>query len=462
MAKFFFISEEQDSLAYQLRLIAEGHEVKTYVKLPDHRDIGKGMITVVPVWQAYLGWADYWILDSNCFGKEGNFLRKLGKKVFGGTPDTDKTEDDRAYGLGILENYGINCGVWAGPFSAEEAIKFINENPQRWVIKPNGSMDKDLTYVSKSSEDALDFLNENKSKYKGELIVQEFVDNAKELALGVTCSKGKILFPVRENVEHKNLANGNLGVATGEMGTIVHYTYDSPLLDIVQQLAPYFEEQEYTGDFDLNFMIQEDGTPVCLETTARPGYPISIFQCDNIDMEYGDYLINLIEGSLDEIPIKGNWTCGVVITAPGMPFKESYHKHGLDRHVDEITELYEPGFYIYCMNCDEKGYYTAGNYGAICCSVANTNDLKSCIDDCYKLIKDKDLPKWLSYRTDIGDDLLKKDLTWLNDRGYLLDNYSEYNKEKNDNSDNDPGTKLSEQIEVPGLLTMGNRLSQIS
>jgi phosphoribosylamine--glycine ligase len=421
MAKFFFISEEQDSMAYQCRLIAEGHEVKTWVKLPDHRDIGKGILTVVSSWQAYLSWADYWILDSNCFGTEGDLLRKMKKKVFGGNPETDKTEDNRAFGIGILENHGIDCGIWAGPFDANETIKFITANPKRWVIKPNGSLDKDLTYVSKDSADALDFLNENKSKYKGKMIVQEFVADAKELALGATISHGRLLYPVRENVEHKNLCNGNLGVATGEMGTIIHYTDESPLLDIFRQLAPWFEEQDYTGDFDLNFMVKEDGSAICLETTARPGYPISIFQCDNIDMDYGDYLMNLIDDQLDCIPIKAPWTCGVVITAPGMPFKESFHKHGLDRHVDCIEEIYEPGFYLYCMSCDKKGYMTAGNYGAIFCAVCSKKTLKSSIEGCYSLIKDKDLPKWLSYRSDIGKCLLDEDLEWFNKRGYLLD-----------------------------------------
>lgn len=421
--KFFFLSEELDSMATQCRLIAEGHEVKTWVKLPDHREIGKGILTVVPNWQSYINWADYWICDSNCFGKEAEMLRKMKKKVFGGNRITDRTEDDRAYGLSILEEHGINCGNWAGPFSAEEAIKFIQENQQRWVIKPNGSLDKDLTYVSSNADDAIEFLTEHKSEYKGEVIVQEFVENAKELAIGATFSKGKILFPVRENVEHKNLNEGNRGPATGEMGTIVHYTNYSPLLDALESLAPWFEEQEYTGDFDLNFMVQEDGTPICLETTARPGYPISIFQCDNIDMEYGDYLINLIEGTLSEIPVKGIWSCGVVITAPGMPFKEAYHEHGLDRHVDKIECIYEPGFYIYCMSCDHKGYKTAGNYGAIFVEVANSNSLCEAIEECYASLKRRELPKWLSWRTDIGADLEKSDLYWFNYRGFLTDTF---------------------------------------
>lgn len=473
MAKFFVISEEMDSMAYQLRLIAEGHEVKTWVKLPDHRDIGKGMLDIVSNWQSYLNWAEYWIMDSNCFGKEANLLRKMGKKVFGGTPDTDKTEDDRAYGLSILESYGIDCGNWAGPFSADEAIKFITENPERWVIKPNGSLDKDLTYVSSDADDALEFLNEHKSEYKGKLIVQEFIEDAKELAIGATFSKGKMLLPIRENVEHKNLNEGNRGPATGEMGTIVHYTNYSPLLDALEAMAPWFEEQEYTGDFDLNFMVQEDGTPICLETTARPGYPISIFQCDNIDMEYGDYLINLIEGELSEIPVKGIWSCGVVVTAPGMPFKEAYHEHGIDRHVEQIEEVYEPGFYIYCMSKDEKGFKTAGNYGAIFCAVENRESLEEAIEEVYEHLKCRELPKWLSWRTDIGKSLVDSDLAWFNERGYLLDNFlpetqhieedeehedlEEHEIEDDQQIEDEPEPDLSEQADEAGILSIGSR-----
>jgi phosphoribosylamine--glycine ligase len=468
MAKFMFLSEEMDSMALQCRLISEGHDVKTCVKLPDHREIGTGILSIVPSWQYYINWADYWVADSNCFGTECEILRKLKKKVFGGNKTSDRTEDDRAYGLSILESYGIDCGNWAGPFSADEAIKFITENPARWVVKPNGSLDKDLTYVSSNAEDALEFLNEHKSEYKGKLIVQEFIEDAKELAIGATFSKGKMLLPVRENVEHKNLNEGNRGPATGEMGTIVHYTNYSPLLDALEAMAPWFEEQEYTGDFDLNFMVQEDGTPICLETTARPGYPISIFQCDNIDMEYGDYLINLIEGELSEIPVKGIWSCGVVVTAPGMPFKEAYHEHGLDRHVDKIESIYEPGFYIYCMSCDDKGYKTAGNYGAIFCAVENRDTLDECIEEVYEHLSDRELPKWLSWRTDIGASLQKEDLQWFQERGYLCDtfvpnNHSIAEEPHNEpheapiSSSDDPDTSGVRPVQQEKLLSIGSQ-----
>lgn len=419
--KFAFISEEMDSEAYQCRLIHEGHEVKTWIKLPEERETGKGIITTVKSWESLIPWADYFFLDSNCFGVEGKLLRGMNKKVFGGTVDTDRTEGERSFGFKLLESYDINCGIWAGPFKAEEAISFIKKNPNRWVIKPDGSLDKDLTFVSKDAEDALEFLTGHKSEYKGSLILQQFVPDAKELAIGVTVQHGNVLFPVRENVEHKNLFNGNLGVATGEQGTIVHYTNDSPLLDEVLKLSPWFEKEDYTGDFDLNFMIQEDGTAICLETTARPGYPISILQCDNIAMDYGKYLSSLIDNKLDAIPIYGSWTCGVVLSAPGFPFKESYHKHGLGRHIEQLNDIYEPGLYFYAINKDKKGFVTTGNYGAVLVAVANTDDLESCTKECYEFIKEHDFPRWLAYRSDIGADLRKEDLPWFQARGYLLD-----------------------------------------
>lgn len=421
MTKFAFISEGQDSLAYQCRLISEGHEVKTYVKLPEFQKSGEGIIDIVKTWEQLIPWADYFYVDSNCFGKISNVLRTLKKKVFGGTLDTDKTETVRSFGFELLEEYGIDCGVWEGPFDAAGAISHIKKDPKRWCIKPDGSMDKDLTYVSKDAEDALDFLTEHKSQYKGKLILQEFVDDAKELALGVTVQAGQILYPVRENVEHKNLCNGNLGVSTGEMGTIVHYTYSSPLLDIVEQLAPWFEKENLTGDFDLNFMIKENGEAICLETTARPGYPISILQCDNIDGDFGDYLIDLIEGNLSEIPMKELWTCGVVLTAPGFPFKESFLKHGIDRHIEQVTEIYEEGLYLYDMSKDEKGFKTSGYNGTTLVAVASADKLDTCIEECYNKIKSYDFPRWLSYRTDIGKDLVNEDLKWFQERGYLND-----------------------------------------
>jgi phosphoribosylamine---glycine ligase len=71
-------------------------------------------------------------------GTYADRLRKAGKLVVGGTPYSDRLEDDRAFGQQELKNAGVSIIPPENFTSFDDAITFVESNPGRYVIKPSG------------------------------------------------------------------------------------------------------------------------------------------------------------------------------------------------------------------------------------------------------------------------------------------------------------------------------------
>jgi len=59
-------------------------------------------------------------------------------KVIGGTPYTDRLEDDRSFGQEELRKAGVNIIPYKEFDSFDEAVEHVTRNPARYVIKPSG------------------------------------------------------------------------------------------------------------------------------------------------------------------------------------------------------------------------------------------------------------------------------------------------------------------------------------
>ena len=59
--------------------------------------------------------------------------------VIGGTPYTDRLEDDRSFGQEELKKEGINIVPYRDFDNFDDAIAYVKENPERYVIKPSGT-----------------------------------------------------------------------------------------------------------------------------------------------------------------------------------------------------------------------------------------------------------------------------------------------------------------------------------
>ena len=87
-----------------------------------------------------MDWADVIVFDDTLGqGEKAQTLRAKGKMVIGGTPYTDRLEDDRSFGQEELKKEGINIVTYRDFDNFDDAIAYVKENPERYVIKPSGT-----------------------------------------------------------------------------------------------------------------------------------------------------------------------------------------------------------------------------------------------------------------------------------------------------------------------------------
>jgi len=222
---FLFISLANliGDIAWQI--IKEGHNVKYYVEEEEEREVADGFVPKVDDWQKEVEWADIIVLDDVLGqGTKAKKLREQGKLVIGGTPYTDKLEDSRAFGQEELKKYGVNVASYKDFTNFDEAIKFVKENPGRYVIKPSGEAQnlKGLLFIGEE-EDGKDVIQVMDSYKKAwakkipEFQLQKRVVGV-EVAVGAFFNGKEFIYPINVNFEHKKLFPGELGPPTGEMG----------------------------------------------------------------------------------------------------------------------------------------------------------------------------------------------------------------------------------------------------
>jgi len=127
-----------------------------------------GFVAKTDNWQADVDWADLVVFDDVLGqGTHAHRLRKTGKLVVGGTPYTDRLEDDRAFGQQELKSAGVSIIPQENFTSFDDAIKFVESNPGRYVIKPSGEAQnyKRLLFVGEEEDghDVLQVLGDYKT-----------------------------------------------------------------------------------------------------------------------------------------------------------------------------------------------------------------------------------------------------------------------------------------------------------
>ena len=158
--KFLFVSLEGLIGDTAWTVAKEGHHVKYFIANEEERQIADGFVEKSDDWRRDANWADVIVFDDVLGqGTEAQRLRRQGKLVVGGTPYTDRLEDDRAFGQEELRAAGVGIIQQKNFTSFDEAIEFVRTNPNRYVIKPSGEAQnmKGLLFVGEE-EDGQDVL----------------------------------------------------------------------------------------------------------------------------------------------------------------------------------------------------------------------------------------------------------------------------------------------------------------
>lgn len=412
------------ALDWAMRCQGAGHEVKWYVTpkarvVEEDRDlmVGKGIVERVPdLWKWYR-WADLILATDNTKWLQAlESIKAQGWPVISATPESASWELDRAKGQQMFKSAGIPILPDREFTNYDDATAFVKKTMKRYVSKPSGNeTDKSLSYVSKGPADMVYMLERwKRAGKKMRFILQEFVGGT-EMAVGGWFGPAGFMPGWCENFEHKKLFTGDLGQNCGEMGTVLWYTTQSKLADMVlKPLEAMLAKTGHVGYVDVNCIIDDKGVPYPLEFTMRFGWPCFNIQLALHEGDPAEWLADLALGKKDALPpFKLNEAAvGVVMALPDFPYSSLTAKTVQGVPIYGMDRMEKDALHPLCLMmgaapiardgkvATEKMLVTAGDYVLVVTGTGAT--VKAAAALAYDRIGKIEMPASPFYRTDIG------------------------------------------------------------
>ena len=326
--KILLVSKYGETLDIANTMQEEGHSIKFFIEEKGCKEIGYGFCPKVTDWKKHIDWADLIIFDYSGYGKICEELRAKGKLVVGGSIYTDLLELDRNFGHQQLKAHKIKVLPSFEFKSFQDAIAFIEKNPDAYVIKPSGETQefKQLLFVG-SDDEGIDVIRVLKAYEKswgnnfGDFQLQKKVKGV-EISISGFFNGKEFLKPLNVTFEHKKLFPKELGVSTGEMGSSMFWTNESPIFDAtLKKFESTLAKSNFIGHLDLNCIVNGNGI-YPLEFTPRFGYPQILIQRAGINEPMGELFYKLAKGEKFQLKVKKGFQVGVFIVVPPFPFED--------------------------------------------------------------------------------------------------------------------------------------------
>lgn len=409
MKKFLFVSRWGESLDIANTIKKEGHEVKLFIEDKGCKEIGFGFVNKATHWEKHIAWADIIIFDYTGYGKIATQLRNAGKLVVGGTEYTDRLELDRNYGQAELKKHKIKIIPSKEFTSFNDAITYIEANPNTYVVKPCGETQelKQLLFVG-SDDEGLDVIRILRAYEKawgndfGNFQLQRKVKGV-EVSIAAFFNGHEFVYPINITFEHKKLFPKELGVSTGEMGTSMFWTKDSPIFEAtLLKFQSTLAKHNFIGHIDINCIVNGNGI-FPLEFTSRFGYPQIFIQRAGINEPMGELFLKLASKKTFRINVKKGFQVGAYIVVPPFPYddKKTFNLFSKDAVV-VFKKNGKEGVHPMHLKKVKDEWLITGNTGIAVLVTGVGNTMKDAQKMMYNRINNVIINNGY-YRTDIGD-----------------------------------------------------------
>lgn len=412
-----------------LRLAEEGHEVRVSASSPDAAGILTGLVERHDDWAAQLPWVraagkeGLIVFETARHGAVQDALRGEGYRVVGGSAWGDRLEEDREYGQLLLRQLGLQTADTHAFVDYERAIDFVREKPGRYVYKiSSGEAASTRNYVGQleTGLDLVAMLRIEQCRAGDSppaFVLMDYVDGV-EVGTGAYFDGHRFLRPACIDWEHKRFFPGDLGELTGEMGTVVSFRNSEILFaKVLEPLEGPLEKAGYCGWLNVNTIVNAHGIWP-LEFTCRFGYPGTAI-CGSLQREtWGTVLMKMATGSAGTLDTRPGYAVGVVLTLPPFPYDEPrcepmpiLFREPLDaeqRHHVHLAEV---------MHAHGE-LMTSGTRGYPMVVTGVDEDLREAQRKANALASRVVIPN-LRYRTDIGEALIRENLSRLVTWGIL-------------------------------------------
>jgi phosphoribosylamine---glycine ligase len=427
VAKLLFVSYDGLIADIAWECVKEGEDVRFWIKDQDEKEIADGFVPKSADWKADVAWADVVVFDDVLgMGQMAQEVRQAGVKVVGGSPYTDKLEDDRGFGQQELKAAGVSIIPQQNFTSFDDAIAFVKATPNRYVIKPSGEAQnlKQLLFVGEDEQgaDVIQVLEDYKRAWAAR--IKEFQLQRRivgvEVAIGAFFNGKEFVLPVNVNFEHKKLFPGDIGPATGEMGTAMFWSEPNRLFAAtLKKMEGRLRDEHYVGYIDVNCIVNSNGI-YPLEFTARFGYPTISIQQEGMLTPIGEFLHRLADGSINRFKARSGFQVGVRIVVPPFPFRdpETFETSSKDA-VIIFKKPTRDGVHIEDVKTVDNEWLVTGTSGVVLIVVGLGPTMKAAQKQVYNRIENIMIPN-MYYRKDIGDRWFE-DFDRLHTWGFLRD-----------------------------------------
>lgn len=442
MKRLLILDVASNCLDLALRAQMAGWQVKWYDAARGDRSprlAGTGMIDKIKdffeIESKWLDWADLiYLPDNTQWLKLLDSYRHRGYPILAPTYEAAQLELNRQAGQDAMKKAGIQVMESKTFHDYDSAIGFVKRNPEFLVSKPSGDASKALSYVASDPADLVYMLSRWKSRPELRAAARKDGFILQERKYGTEMAVGGWFGPHGwsqwwyENWEYKKLMDGDLGVATGEMGTLSRMTRKSKLAEKV--LVPMTETLHrlgYVGFIDNNCIIDDEGTPWPMEFTMRDGWPTKHNVTAHIkNQDPIQWMLDGLNG-IDSIEAKEGEVCvSVLIALPDFPYSRITNKdlcgipirgaHDMRHvHLSEVMIGQSPQM-VGDKVVEMPGYVTCGDY--VCVVTGTGNTITQARKDAYDAVKEIKIPNNPFYRLDIGDGRMRKQLPKLHGLGY--------------------------------------------
>lgn len=417
-SNFLFVSLDGLIGDIAWRVQNEGNDVRYAITEDEFsQDVADGIVPKTDNWQDDLEWADIVVFDDAFgLGEYAQEVRKRGIPAIGGSPRTDRLEDDRGFGTDAMRDRGMQV-IRSKIFTQfDDAIEHVRNHPTAYVIKPCGETQhfKRLLYVGQADDgaDVIQMLERYRRKWGDEIDefqLQRRIDGV-EISVCGFFNGDRFLEPINLTFEHKRLFPGELGPMTGEMGTAMFWESKNKLFeDTIGRFESLLRQENYHGPFDINCIVNDEGI-YPLEITPRFGYPQINIQEEALETPIDTFLYDLATGELDQFTVHDGYQVGFRVCVPPFPaddvewFEESSRNAIIRfRDVDQETMDGIPtGIHLEDMKYIDGEYRVAGETGEVLVVTGTGDSMAAAQEEAYTRAGTVILPHKF-YRNDIGD-----------------------------------------------------------
>lgn len=402
------------------------------------RMAGHGIIEKIQDWnevqRKWLDWADLIYLPDNVlYVPMLEPYQKQGYPILAPTVAAADLELDREAGQRAMASVGMQVMKSKAFHDYDEAIAFVKKNPKYLVSKPSGDANKALSYVASDQADLVYMLGRWKGRddlrkaAKAEGFILQERKYGVEMAVGGWYGPGGWSKWFYENWEYKKLMADDLGVATGEMGTLSRMVRKSKLAEqVLLPIGPVLEKLGYVGYIDNNCIIDKDG-PWPMEWTMRDGWPTKHNVTAHVKNDDPiQWMLDLVNGKDTMQCVEGEVCVSVLIALPDFPYSRVTNKdlcgipirgaEDMDHcHLSEVMLGTAPTM-VGDKVVDLPGLVTCGDYTMV---VTGTGEsITTARRAAYRAVNKVKIPNNPFYRPDIGAGRMKKQLPILHGWGY--------------------------------------------